>query len=688
MADARPTSFFVVDELFATGSPAFLPTLRAVADPAALAPFAERWLRDPRPWAREQLLAYLDMPLDAVGHNPLFKRLFKGAEARGDDELVGACAVAFDRLVRRVRRKRTRWDAVLRRSVPETHLVTPRDTLAARTVTRHEWNPQTRRYAQRPAVVVAGRLLFSYHTRYYLRRRAWRYFRRKGHQQPTAYAAAVAAFLARYRDADLAAGEHLLDSWSLLHACFGEHEAISFKAHRAVLAAAGAAGGAAAGLAPAPCFPDLWQAQSAAGPLLTLAVGGQARLVRVWAVEVFRRWHVAQPWARGLSLDDVSPLLLHADEAAQLLGVELLASAAGLDRVPLNRWLRLLRAGSLTVLEAVAAAVRQHVDPASVTLFDAVMIANAEPAPVARLGLHFLRRLTIATPQQRQALSNVADLKSPAAAAEIVAWALGVLGAPGAYDVDQVVRFFDSLVDEVRRAAWAWLTATASADGAPSADRMSSADETPPASPGWDDPVLWTRLLETPHEDLRLSLVDALERRAVPNARTSHAHRPDSRTSDSRTSPPGEPGGSGAGSDQEGSARPESGVRPNIEDPRRSPSAPEGRSTAPSVAASPRGLARLGPAALAPLWAAVLLGIHRGGRRKLAALRQVSDAVRSDPASADVLMPVLAAAIRSVRAPEARAGLAAIVSAVGERPELEAIVARALPELQLMPGRS
>ncbi len=43
-------------------------------------------------------------------------------------------------------------------------------------------------------------LLFSYRTRYYLRRRAWRYFRRMGFATPDAYPAAIAAALRRYRD--------------------------------------------------------------------------------------------------------------------------------------------------------------------------------------------------------------------------------------------------------------------------------------------------------------------------------------------------------------------------------------------------------------------------------------------------------------------------------------------------------
>ena len=66
--------------------------------------------------------------------------------------------------------------------------------------------------------------------------------------------------------------------------------------------------------------------------------------------------------------------------------------------------------------------------------------------------------------------------------------------------------------------------------------------------------------------------------------------------------------------------------------------------------------------------------------------RQISDALRNHPENAELLLPVLAVAIRSVRSPEARAGLAAVVAAVEARPELESLIGRVLPELELMPG--
>ena len=61
---------------------------------------------------------------------------------------------------------------------------------------------------------------------------------------------------------------------------------------------------------------------------------------------------------------------------------------------------------------------------------------------------------------------------------------------------------------------------------------------------------------------------------------------------------------------------------------------------------------------LTPVWSTVLLGVYRGGRQKPKAIVQLSNAIATDPNRADSLLPVLAAAVRSIRRPEARAALA------------------------------
>ena len=47
------------------------------------------------------------------------------------------------------------------------------------------------------------------------------------------------------------------------------------------------------------------------------------------------------------------------------------------------------------------------------------------------------------------------------------------------------------------------------------------------------------------------------------------------------------------------------------------------------------------------------------------------------------VLPVLTVAVRSIRKPEMRAGLAALARIATQRPDLEPAIARALPELTL-----
>src|SRR5690242_12830918 len=112
--------------------------------------------------------------------------------------------------------------------------------------------------------------------------------------------------------------------------------------------------------------------------------------------------------------------------------------------------------------------------------------------------------------------------------------------------MEDVSPFFDSLNAQVRRGAWDWLTLQ---------------------SPGYDDAELWSRLLETPYDDLRLRLVAEL------NKRTRHTD-------------------------------------------------------------GPPALRRQD---LSTVWTTVLLGVHRGGRAKLTALRQISRAIAEQPDRAERL---------------------------------------------------
>ena len=105
--------WLLVHELLERGDPEFVDRLREIADADALGTFAERWYTNPSSNARRLMLNYLERPLNAFRHEALVKRLFKHAEAAGDDAVMARFLVAFDRSIRRVIRKKYRHEHVV-----------------------------------------------------------------------------------------------------------------------------------------------------------------------------------------------------------------------------------------------------------------------------------------------------------------------------------------------------------------------------------------------------------------------------------------------------------------------------------------------------------------------------------------------------------------------------------------------
>src|SRR4051812_1772937 len=99
--------WLLLQELLERGDPGFVDRLRSVIDADALGQFAERWYANPSPNARRLLLGYLERPFNAYRHEAPIKRLFKRAEAAGDDAVMARFLVAFDRSIRRVQRTHT-----------------------------------------------------------------------------------------------------------------------------------------------------------------------------------------------------------------------------------------------------------------------------------------------------------------------------------------------------------------------------------------------------------------------------------------------------------------------------------------------------------------------------------------------------------------------------------------------------
>lgn len=556
----------VLLELLSRQDGGFVDALRQTKNAATLKSVVDQWRRDSRPWARQQVLDYLAQPLDCPGHQVVVKRLFKQVEEKRDVELMGAFACAFDGLVRR----RLRWGMLKTPANGMPGINLPRQFLNPKTLQPLPWQP-----SHRP-----GTPLFSNRTRNYLRRRAWRFFRRMAFQQPEQYVQSVCTMLSRYTDADLRDGIAMLDSWSLMHACFFKSPAIAIGRVHVNLAEDRSL----SELAAAPFKQKLWTEAGAMAVLLELLIASQSRLVRQWTMQMLRGVH--QAGLRRIAPELLLKMLDHADAEVQQFGAEVLQVAEGLERLPLATWLKLLEVQNLTALGNIVAAMRKHVTADRLDLSQRIELACAPATPVARLGFDFLKQRPPTGAEQRR-LAELASARCAAMAGELAALAMTALNKQGSYDVELIGPFFDSRLREMRSSAW---------------------EAVVPGTPAYDDAVLWSRLLETPFEDLRLELIATMERRALPGADAKQ---------------------------------------------------------------------------IAGLWCAVLLGVHRGGRAKLKALRQISDALANHPQHGEALIPVLALAMRSVRPTERNHALAALVGAIEARPDLQASAARFIPELSL-----
>jgi len=443
-------SMLVVEEAFDIQSPNFLHELRKIENPGLIKSFADRWKSDPRPWAREQILAFLEDPLSTPGHETLVKRLLRHAEECRDDELMAAFLVAFDRSVRRVRRIHSRFDPATSTVVNEESLMTPRGLVLRKRKSGigrvPEWLVpyQTRRKE--------GALLFSYRTRYYLRRRVWRYFRKLGFSRPAEYPNAIARALVTYLDQDLTRGENILDSWGLMHALFRYSEALTFKASQIHLREGHGLGE----LVPFPRFPGIWRTPEAVPVLFSLVSTARARLIRVWAMRLLEAEHVEA--FRGLDHEQILCFLEHDDDEVQQFGSRLLAASPLLAKLSVDGWLRLLETRSVTALNTVCSLMKRHVSTERFTVAQCVTIASARETPVASMGLEFLKARSI-TPPEAGFLTELADARCAALSGELTRWALDQLEELKAASGESLSRFFDSRSSKTRSQVMKWLGA-------------------------------------------------------------------------------------------------------------------------------------------------------------------------------------------------------------------------------------
>lgn len=462
----------MAEELLERGDAAFVNELRGISDAEKLGAFAARWYADKRPQARALMHEYLAKPLNAFRHEALVKRLFKLAEAAGDDEVLGSFLVAFDRCVSRVRSKRHRYDWNTRESWSEESITMPRGTTL----------PKDARALSYRSLPSARLRLFSVHTRYHLRRRSWRYFRRLGKEHPDRYIKAMTGVLAKYSDDDVQDGLALLDRWGLMHILFRGSPAVVPQANGWQLAV----GFTLADLTPAPSFEPLWLASAA--PLLELLTSARCRTVRQWTIQMLRKHH---PGAlQRLPLAQLLAMIGHEDAEIAQLAIEALRGSPELGLLSPEQWLALLETANPQILEVLCELAVQRLDAGSISLEQAVKLASSRPLPVARLGLRWLQARQPASAEECERLLSLAEAEAEPVRSEAIRWLRDVLSASPAFQARWILDLLDSRHADVRREAWTWFLAEPR---------------------GRDDVSLWQRLLESPYDDIRLPLVAYLE---------------------------------------------------------------------------------------------------------------------------------------------------------------------------------
>jgi len=467
--------------LFRAGAPEFIAQLRLVHSATHLAPFAEKWYTDRRPEARRLLLAYLAEPLNAPRHEPLVKRLFKFADNAGDDEVMAHFLAALDRTIRRRREKVDRYNYRTRAfeqreliSVPPNSTLPRDDRLFSR-----PWSGGNRER------LTEGKFLFSVPSRHYLRRRAWRYFRKLGKRSPERYVPAACAALKLYTDADTPSGLSMIDNWGLCHILF-HHSPTLRSTPRGWKVAPG---GQLSQLQPDPKYRKLWL--ESAEPIFDALVNSKCRAVSLWALKLLRRHFPGR-----LGRVETPELLrwLVADNAVlNDLAIELLQSRGGLEKIPAEEWLRLIEAARPDLMDRICDMILRSVKAEQVSFADAVRLAMLRPIPLARLGRTFLEGKKPTSEDEVRAVFGLREAEAEPLRADLARWAMRVLSERPDFQPLWVLEFLDSRHEGVREIGWEWLQTEERAR---------------------NDTAVWQRLLESPYDNIRLRMIAALERQA------------------------------------------------------------------------------------------------------------------------------------------------------------------------------
>jgi hypothetical protein len=502
-------SWALLESLFEEGNPAFLTELRLLTDAERLGKFTTKWYSDRRPIARQFIIEYLSQDLNAFHHEALVKRLFKLVEKAGDDELMGCFLVAFDRTIRRERRRQSEYR---NESFKTEALAQAKSQEWARE--GFQVNPLYRYSgkiyvsANRPYEVVITPIgttvprdlmlygqynylvnvrkkklyLFSPKTRRYMRRRCWRYFRKLGKVDSNRYRNAAIHFLKRYEDKDVDSDIHLLDNWGLMHALFHHSEAIQFDAKGFGFAP----GKTIQDLTAAPYYIETWKAT--AEPLIELLLQAKSQTVRAWAQSMLTTHHPR--WLQEQSLEFLFRLLDHPDLDLMRLALDGLDERQDLESVPIEFWLKLLDGDNLEKLTRIGALLTSRLQGDRVSLVDTIRLTLHRSFPVAKLGLHWLQQHAIDEAKISQILA-LTHCECEMLRNEIATWLKVTLSSFGQAKAEWLIDFLDGKHPEVRTVGWNWF--------------MESELK--------EDYQLWHKLIESPYLEMQRRIVANLNQR-------------------------------------------------------------------------------------------------------------------------------------------------------------------------------
>lgn len=500
------SSAVALEALLEEGDPRFLDAVLETAEARPLRGLAERWYRDGRPEARRSLLAYIDDGLLRPNHPPLAKRLFKLAEAAQDHEAMAHLLVACDRMARRrlVRRGRYDWQT---RTYREWEAVVPRPEIPRTSPTRKVPPVNGRCPAPPPKQIMdpwTGRRrtieqahlpTFTFRTRRYLARRAWRYFRTLAKADPRAYRDHICVALALYEDAHLTEALDLLDAWGLVHALY--HHAPSLDPGRPGWIVR--PGHALAELSFAPYLPEVWQDDPE--PLFDLVARARARVVREFALTQLRAHHEAA--LDAVPLVRVRRFLSSPHEEVLRFGAELFDKAAGVSGLSITEWRDLLTLHNPYAAPLILAAFDKYVRPDRLSDEDLVELVCAHNAPAAQLALRWLEARPVTTREDFERRARTVRASTDVVRERAATWIAQLVQASDFTGAPDVRELFDAHHLEVRAKGLALVR---------DAERFAA------------DTSLWVAMSETPYDDVRAALLAHLDARSA-NLEADELHR-------------------------------------------------------------------------------------------------------------------------------------------------------------------